>query len=140
MTQKKKGSRRFKIQDGGRNGDGEDSSPPPPSEVSSFESVLDMTPEGLSATHDFLQLMGIIVGQIALLSVAASPYADDAPRVAAARALRDLKETPESIAERLRATQFDGLDTKDLHDIVEKIREGTNPQEALTLVANAKKT
>ena len=132
----KKGRRRLSITPGESEVGGDDLPGEP--DVSSFESVLDMTPEGLSATHDFLQLLGIVVGQIALLSVAANPLADPAPRVAAARALRDLKEAPETLAERLRSTQFDGLDTRDIHTIVEKIREGTNPQTALAEVAGAK--
>lgn len=135
MTRRVKNKRRFTVADGGKNGD----SPPSPDEISAFESVLDMTPEGLSATHDFLRLMGTVIGQITLLSIATGSEGPSAPRVAAARALRDLEETPEAIAERLRSTQFEGLDTKDLHTIVEKIREGVNPQVALAEVVNAKR-
>ena len=130
---KNRRERKFQVEDGGQPEEKADA-------VSSLESALDTTPEGLSASHDFLRLLGIVVGQVTLLDIATSPTADPAPRVAAARALTSIKEDPEQIAERLRSSQFKDLNTKDLHDVVASIREGNDPKAALQKVIDSKKS
>ena len=81
-------------------------------------------PEKIDELHDFLKLLGVVIGQVTLLTVATSSLAEAAPRVSAAKALLDIKETPESLAERLRHSQFAHLTVANLETLVSKIREG----------------
>ena len=71
-----------------------------------------------------------MAGQIALLDVATN-CSDPKAQASAARALITLKEKPEHIVERLRSSQFNSLNTQDLHTIVQQIREGKEPKLAL---------
>jgi len=82
------------------------------------------TPQQIDQLHDTLRLLGVVLGQMALLDVVTDPNAKDAPKVAAARALMDLKEKPEHIAERLKAAPFAGLTLEEIQDILQEMKEG----------------
>lgn len=105
---------------------------PPGSRLSALESILSATPEGLGEQYDYLRLLGAVVGQIALIDVAAS--AGPAERASAARALIKLDEEPENVAERLRASPFKDLDTKALQRMAKLLRKGVSPHDALRRV------
>ncbi len=124
---KKRVKRTFKIERGGGNGEAPESS----DAFSALAGVLDTKPEGLAETYDFLRLFGAVVGQIALLNVAAE-CSDPKAQASAGRALIScLKEKPEHIAERLRSSKFNSLNTEDLQTIVAEISSGKNPKQAL---------
>lgn len=121
------GKRRFKLDRGGKNGKKEE---PKSDSLDALEGVLSKTPEGLGESYDMLRLIGVVVGQITLLDVATgTTVASD--RVAAAKALVALKEEPVNIAERLRSSQFSGLNTGELHQMIEDVKGGMNPKLAL---------
>ena len=90
-------------------------------------------PGRIDELHDFLKLLGVVVGQVTLLTVATSPFAEAAPRVSAAKALLDIKETPESFSERLRQSQFSGLSMPQLTEMIGRIREGETDVAALLM-------
>lgn len=100
--------------------------PPPPAAVDLLAQLLKdgFRPERLDELHDFLRLLGVVIGQVTLLSVATSPTAEAAPRVSAAKALLDIKETPETLAERIRRSPFSGLTLADLEAMITRIRNG----------------
>ncbi len=132
-----KRKRTFKVERGGRDrGNGKPKAPGEPeiggsSAFEALDNVLgDNKPEGLAETYDFLRLLGAVAGLIALLDVATNS-SDPKAQASAARALITLKEKPEHIVERLRSSQFNNLNTQDLHTIVEEIRKGKEPRLAL---------
>jgi hypothetical protein len=88
-------------------------------------------PEKIDELHDFLKLLGVVIGQVTLLTVATSPTAEAAPKVSAAKALLDIKETPESLSARLRQSQFAGLQLPELESIIAAIRSGNTDIAAL---------
>jgi len=111
----------------------------PTSAVGALAGVLDVaTPENLSTSYDLLKLLGMVVGQITLLDIATGS-ADAKARTSAARALAGLKESPNEIAERLKAGPFAGLTTGDLRTVVEQIRQGKDPKQVLQLVVDEKR-
>jgi hypothetical protein len=83
-----------------------------------------VAPKSLDETHDLLRLLGIVLGQIALLDVATDPASKDTARVAAAKALMDVHESPLAIAERLRRSPFAGLSAQQLQTIVQAVKAG----------------
>ena len=83
-------------------------------------------PEKLDQQHDYLRLLGIVLGQIALLEVATmriTGKGDAAAKVAAARALMNTKEAPDTIAERLRRSAFADLNPEQLECIVQEVKK-----------------
>lgn len=84
----------------------------------------DLQPETLDQIHDTLKLIGVVMGQMALLEVITSPLAEAAPKVAAARALMKIDEAPERIAERLRKSSFSRLSVAELGAMIEKVKKG----------------
>lgn len=84
----------------------------------------DLRPEGLDQIHDTLKLIGVVLGQMALLEVVTNPAIEAAPRVAAARALMKIDEAPERIAERLRKSMFSRLSVAELGAMIEKVKKG----------------
>jgi len=81
-------------------------------------------PQSLDQVHDTLKLVGVILGQMTLLDIATSPLAEPASRVSAARALLNLKESPDAIIERIRRSPFAGLNAEQLSAMVAKVRAG----------------
>ncbi len=132
----------LKVERGGKE-EGNGKPDEKPDEVQEFDSfgalddALDVKPEGLADTYDFLRLLGAVAGQIALLDVATN-CSDPKAQASAARALIQLKEKPEHIVERLRSSRFNSLNTKDLHTIVQDIRRGKDPKIALQACLDAK--
>ena len=113
--------------------------PAPPS--AALDALLDLQganfqPQRLDEIHEYLKLLGVVLGQIALLDVATASLTgkgDAAAKVAAARALMSLKEKPEAIVERLRRSPFTDLRFQDLESIVQQLKEGgVSLQDALT--------
>lgn len=88
-------------------------------------------PEKVDELHDFLKLLGVVIGQVTLLTVATSSLAEAAPRVSAAKALLDIKETPEALAARLRQSAFAGLTVAQLESLVSHIRSGETDIQSL---------
>lgn len=84
----------------------------------------DLRPETLDQIHDTLKLIGVVLGQMALLEVATDPKAEAAPKVSAARALMNIGEPPERIAERLRKSMFSRLSVAELGAMIEKVKKG----------------
>lgn len=82
------------------------------------------SPDRLDQAHDLLKLLGIVLGQMALLEIVTDRAADEKARVSAARALMSVKEDPETIAERLRRSVFAGLTTGQLGAMVEEVKKG----------------
>jgi hypothetical protein len=99
-------------------------------QVQALDTVLDTSPESLGDSYDLLRLLGAVVGQITLLDVAGKSV-DDKARTSASRALIRLDEDPAAIADRLRSSKFQGLDTASLRAMVEEITEGKDPKRAL---------
>ena len=86
-----------------------------------------MIPARLDEVHDLLKLLGMVIGQITLLSIATNASSDPktlAAKVAAARALVNLKESPDDIADRLRRSPFADLTTVQLEAIVAEVKKG----------------
>jgi len=94
-------------------------------------------PEDLSSVYEQLKLLGVVIGQIALLDAATSS-GDMKAKVSAARALAGLKESPAEIAERLKAGPFAKLSTRDLRGIVEQIKDGRDPRTVLKHIVEQK--
>ncbi len=78
----------------------------------------------IEKTYDMLKLMGLVLGHAALLEIATSPTAESAARVSAARALVNVKDDPESLAERLHSSPFRDLSIEQLKGIVRQIEAG----------------
>lgn len=78
-------------------------------------------PQSLDQLHEYLKLLGIVVGQFTLLEMATSST-DAKARVAAARALLSNKERPEDVAERLRRSPFAHLSAEQLHAIIKEAK------------------
>lgn len=83
-----------------------------------------LSPQGLDSRYDTLKLMGMVIGQMTLLKIATDVDLEPAARVSAARALITIKESPESIAERIRRSPFSDLSVEQLQSIVIAIGEG----------------
>ena len=83
-----------------------------------------LKPERLDQVHDTLKLLGVVLGQMALLEIATDSTVEAAPRVSAARALMKIDESPEAIAERLRKSAFVGLTVSQLKIMVERLGKG----------------
>ncbi len=124
--------RRIKLERGEGNGKSDSDEAEDFDSFRALGDTLDLgtKPEGLAETFDFLRLLGAVAGQIALLDVATN-CSDPKAQASAARALITLKEKPEHIVERLRSSQFNHLDTKDIAEIVDEIRKGKEPKQAL---------
>lgn len=88
-------------------------------------------PNRLDELYDTLKLLGVVLGQLALLDVIADPTAEAAAKVSAARALTSLKESPESISERLRRSPFSHLTAEQLAAIVQEVKQGNTDLQAL---------
>lgn len=82
------------------------------------------SPAGIHEVHDTFKLLGIVLGQAALLEIVANPQSEDTARVAAAKALMSVKEEPTNIAERLRRSAFVGLTVEQLQAIVQRVGKG----------------
>jgi len=80
-------------------------------------------PKKLDEMYDLLKLLGVVLGYIALLEEAVDG-ADPKARVSAARVLVNLREDPESIAERLRRSPFADLSVEQLQKVVGKLKLG----------------
>lgn len=78
----------------------------------------------LDKVYDTLRLLGVVLGHLALLKLATDPTADSRARVSAARALLLTRESPESIAERLRRSQLANLTVAELETMVQQAEEG----------------
>ena len=78
-------------------------------------------PDRLDQLNDTFRLLGIVMGNLALLKVVADPRADEKAIVSAARALISVKEDPETIAERLRASSLSHLSVPQLQSIISKM-------------------
>lgn len=98
------------------------------------------SPERLDQAYDVLKLLGAVLGRYALLKVVTDPRADDKNKVSAARALVSLKERPDEIALRLRASQFADLSIDELQAIVQAAGSGVIYRADLkTLIDRVKK-
>jgi hypothetical protein len=117
--------------------------PDPAETVSAPAALADVlafpTAENLSTSYDLLKLIGVVVGQMQLLSLAVNST-DSKAAVSAARALASLKEDPAEIAERLKAGPFAGLTTADLRRVVEELQQGKNPKAVLEEVSREKES
>lgn len=91
-----------------------------------------LDPKRIDETHDTLKLLGFVVAQVTLLKLATDARADSRARVSAARALLAGKESPESIAERLRRSPFAGLTVDALERIIDGVK--TNAADLATLI------
>lgn len=98
-----------------------------------LEVLATAKPEKLNEVYDQLRLLGLVMGQIALLDVVSNLKVEPAARVAAARALIGLKETPESIAERLKRSPFADLRVDQLESIVQQVKAGNTDLPAIIL-------
>lgn len=81
-------------------------------------------PELLDQVHDTLKLVGVVLGQMALIDVVNNPLAKPEARVTAAKALMQIDEAPERIAERLRKSVFSRLSVQELGAMIEKVKKG----------------
>src|SRR2546429_499172 len=86
-------------------------------------------PKKLDELLDFMKLLGVVLGYQSLLEAATS--GTEKERVPAARALINLKEDPESIAERLRRSPFAELTLDQLRGIVRGLGDGRTDIDAL---------
>lgn len=115
---------------------------PEPEATSADAALADVlafpTPENLSVSYDMLKLIGVVVGQMQLLSIAVNST-DAKAAVSAARALAALKEDPAEIAERLKAGPFAGLTTADLRRAVDLLGQGKDPKAVLERVLAEKR-
>ena len=82
-------------------------------------------PDRLDQLNDTFRLLGVVMGNLALLRVVTDPRADEKAVVSAARALIAVKEDPETIAERLRASSLSGLSVEQLQGIISQM-EGSD--------------
>lgn len=78
----------------------------------------------LDKVYDTLRLLGVVLGHMALLKLATDPEADSRARVSAARALLLTRESPESIAERLRRSTLANLTVAQLETMVQQAEAG----------------
>ncbi len=93
--------------------------------VDALASVLadGFQPKRLDEMYDLLKLVGVVLGQIALLEEAVDG-ADPKARVSAARVLVSLKEDPAAIAERLKRSPLADLNIEQLQRIVQGVKSG----------------
>lgn len=106
----------------------------PADAIATLSALLDegFRPEGLDQVHDTLRLVGLVLGQMALLEIITDREAEDSDRVAAARLLLSVKEAPESIAERLHKSAFSRLNTEELSSMIQRVKKGeTNLKELI---------
>lgn len=106
---------------------------PPKDAVEALTGLLGegFKPEGLDQVHDTLRLLGIVLGQMALLEIITDKDAEDSDRVAAARLLLNTKESPESIADRLKRSSFTRLPTEKLASMIQEVKKGKNDIQGL---------
>lgn len=98
--------------------------------VKVLESGID--PSRIDQVYDMLKLMGLVLGHSTLLAVATNPAAEAKDRVAAAKSLIHIKDSPEDIAERLQKSKLADLSVDELKTIVRKLESGE--RNLLTLV------
>jgi hypothetical protein len=79
-------------------------------------------PQSLDQLYDWFKLLGVVFGYITLLDAAVN--GSDKERVPAARTLVNLKEDPESIAERLKRSPFANLSIHQLEAIIQRMKSG----------------
>lgn len=82
------------------------------------------TPTDLGSSHDLLKLVGVVLAQHALLEIVVDPKIDEKARVSAARTLLATKESPVTIAERLRRSPFAGLTAAQLTTMIQRVKHG----------------
>lgn len=116
-----------------------------PSAVDPFALIAELTADSgqsIEQFHDHLKLLGVVLGQIALLDVATTITTEKtaAAKVAAARVLTSLKESPDAIAERLRRSPFAGLNANQLHRIVDELKAGKTDLQAIITHITQEKT
>ena len=81
-------------------------------------------PDRMDQYYDTFKLMGVVLGQLALLRVVTNPLAEDKDLVSAAKALIATKEDPDQMAERLRASSLSDLTVDQLRSIISQIEAG----------------
>jgi len=82
-------------------------------------------PDRMDQYYDTFKLMGVVLGQLALLRVVTNPLAEDKDLVSAAKALTSTREDPDQIADRLRASSLSDLTVDQLRTIISQIEAGT---------------
>ena len=86
----------------------------------------ELEPEILAIAFDRLQLVGLVLAQIALIEVVADPHANDNSKVQAARGLTNLGVDPNILAERLRASPLANKSPEELRELVRGLRDAEN--------------
>lgn len=115
-----------------------------PKDTTAAVTVLDQlirsgfVPETLDQTHDTLKLIGLVLGQLALLKVVTDPTSENRDIVAAAKTLATLKEDPADIADRLRKSSLADLSTTQLQRIIRQVEQGSPPGDLHTLIQRVK--
>jgi len=105
--------------------------PKPLTPAEKLAAMLDdnISPERLDILHDQLKLLGVVMGQRALLVALLDPTATVKDRVAAAKTLITMQdESSGALVERLRGSLFANLSAETLETIITKVGEQSPDQ------------
>ena len=105
--------------------------PKPLTPAEKLGAMLDdhISPERLDVLHDQFKLLGLVMGQRALLVALLDPTASVKDKVSAAKTLVTMPtEKPEVLVDRLRSSVFSSLSAETLETIITKVGEQSPDQ------------
>jgi hypothetical protein len=88
------------------------------------EDIVHLTPDQLHTVHEKFKLIGLVLGQLALIEVVCDPNASDTARASAGKTLTSLKEDPITISERLKESQFADMSPEELKTFISDLKTG----------------
>lgn len=86
--------------------------------------LLELEPTSLGTLHEKLKLMGVVLGQLALIEVVCDPDAGATAKATAGKVLTQLAGDPHTIAERIKASEFADKSPEDLRAMIERLKSG----------------
>jgi len=88
------------------------------------EHLMQMAPDKLHQLHDKFTLIGVILGKLALLDVVTDPNAVSTAKAQAGKTLTQIGESPQTITERLKESQFADMSPDELRTLIMKLKTG----------------
>lgn len=89
----------------------------------SQEELLAMHPEKLAQAYDRLRLIGMVLGQLALLEIITDPDAGATAKAQAARTLTSLIDDPKMVADALEHSPLAGKSPEELRELIDKLKQ-----------------
>ncbi len=100
--------------------------------MANVEDLRTLPLERLDILQDHLRLVGLVLGQLALLEVVVDEDAPANSRVQAARCLTEMGGDPQTIIERLKASPFVDKSPEELRKMIQDLRDGEIELDQLT--------